>query len=516
MFLLRVVFLPVAFTALCCLGGKAQELDMALYDSLLYTNPDSAYRLTQEYYLQGEYVKQDTGNLLNMMGGAAWVQGNLIEAANHFAEAIKWYEKKEATLHARLLKLNLGNVFNDLGAYSLAERYYRESITEDDQSDVMNNIGTVKQRKGESDSAEYYLKRGLELYKADSNEHGVMLSTANLAHLYVEMKKYDTALLYLEKALFLTDSLNDLKMLSTTLNAEANFYLGKKNHAKALAVAHRAKAIADKGQFREASSDAALTLSKIYKDLNRNDSALFYLERANVLDDSLKKSSDSDISSLITSFYEEKSAREKALIELEIVTLRSKVTEEKNFRNLIIFLALLVITGGFISWRFMQLRVKRQKLSMALQAEQAEKVKDRLHFKEKELLTLTLKEAEVQSLLQQLKNELNSGYGNDISIKRITSLLKSNMAKNNQWEEFKTRFESIHESFFNKLLSKHPGLSPKELKLSALAFLNLSAKEIGDIQGIKSSSVDIARHRLRKKLNVPEEQSLIEYLRSFA
>jgi len=520
-----IVLLAAAF-----FSTRAQEFPSELYNKLIYTNPDSALRITRDYYQNKNYVKQDTGNLLNMMGGAAWAKGDLINAAAYFTNAIEWYEKKDAQFHIRLTKLNLGNVFNDLEAYSLAERYYRESMFgEEDKSDAINNLGTVLFRKGQLDSAEACFREAMHLYGKVDNIHGVMLAFSNLAKLYVKRGAIDTAGFYLNCALFLSDSLNDLKMYSTTLETAARFHLQKEDFPKALSTAHNALNISKNRGFKEAHRDASLTLSDIHKATRAYDSALYYLEKATVIDDSLKKNSSTDISSLITNYYEERSAREKAVAQLEILTLRNDIIEERNFRNIIIFITLVIATGAFTGWRFMQLRVKKQKLAMALQAKQAEnvqyalenerieaeQVKERLHFKEKELLTLALKEAEIQNLLKELKQEMPSGLREE-NAQRITSLLKSNIAKNNQWEEFKTRFENIHESFFIDLTAKHPDLSPKELKLCALTFLNLSAKEIADIQGIKPSSVDIARHRLRKKLNLSGEQSLIEYLRSFS
>jgi DNA-binding CsgD family transcriptional regulator len=72
----------------------------------------------------------------------------------------------------------------------------------------------------------------------------------------------------------------------------------------------------------------------------------------------------------------------------------------------------------------------------------------------------------------------------------------------------------VHKNFFTKLKENHPELSSSELKLAALVRLNLNLKESATILGISPESVKTSRHRLRKKLNLGEEQNLADYLLS--
>jgi DNA-binding CsgD family transcriptional regulator len=82
----------------------------------------------------------------------------------------------------------------------------------------------------------------------------------------------------------------------------------------------------------------------------------------------------------------------------------------------------------------------------------------------------------------------------------------------NTWKEFERTFLEIHPDFYKKLHAGCPSISPAELKLAALIKLGLSSKQIGNIAAIKAESVDVARSRLRNKLNLQGDSSLRRYL----
>ncbi len=76
-------------------------------------------------------------------------------------------------------------------------------------------------------------------------------------------------------------------------------------------------------------------------------------------------------------------------------------------------------------------------------------------------------------------------------------------------------FEKVNSSFFQRLKNQFPDLTQSDLKLCALISLNLSMKEMAELMGISPESVKMARHRLRKKLNLVTEENLTEFLASF-
>jgi hypothetical protein len=81
------------------------------------------------------------------------------------------------------------------------------------------------------------------------------------------------------------------------------------------------------------------------------------------------------------------------------------------------------------------------------------------------------------------------------------------------WNEFEVRFQQVHNDFYKKLNDINPELSTNERRLCAFLKLNMTTKEISTITGQIPRSIDVARTRLRKKLNLTNsEVSLIEFL----
>ncbi len=74
-------------------------------------------------------------------------------------------------------------------------------------------------------------------------------------------------------------------------------------------------------------------------------------------------------------------------------------------------------------------------------------------------------------------------------------------------------FEQVNKDFFEKLLKKVPSLSSNDLRLSALIRLNMNIKESASVFNVEPASIKSARYRLRKKLNLNQEDDLYDYMR---
>jgi DNA-binding CsgD family transcriptional regulator len=82
------------------------------------------------------------------------------------------------------------------------------------------------------------------------------------------------------------------------------------------------------------------------------------------------------------------------------------------------------------------------------------------------------------------------------------------------WEEFEVRFKEVHVRFYNQLHKEHPDLTLNEIKICAFLRLKMSTKEISSITHQSVKTINMARFRLRKKLNIDRDENLISYLNS--
>ncbi len=93
----------------------------------------------------------------------------------------------------------------------------------------------------------------------------------------------------------------------------------------------------------------------------------------------------------------------------------------------------------------------------------------------------------------------------------IQRTLKESTRIDREWENFRASFEAIHVGFIEQLQIFH-NLSKTDLKLCALIKLRLNLKETANVLGISPDSVKTARHRLKKKLELPRDENLEEFI----
>jgi DNA-binding CsgD family transcriptional regulator len=97
-------------------------------------------------------------------------------------------------------------------------------------------------------------------------------------------------------------------------------------------------------------------------------------------------------------------------------------------------------------------------------------------------------------------------------LKKVLKALSEEEKLDEEWEHFSHHFNSVHGDFLTILKNKFPSLKPHELRLCAYLRMNLSSKEIAPLMSISVRGVEISRYRLRKKMVLPTEINLVQYL----
>ncbi len=141
-------------------------------------------------------------------------------------------------------------------------------------------------------------------------------------------------------------------------------------------------------------------------------------------------------------------------------------------------------------------------------------------IKDKELTTKTLNSIHHHEMITSISEDLKKVYelSNDENIeKHIRNVInKMNISSSEtKWEEFRTYFEKVHSSFFKNLQNYCINLTQNEIRICALLKLNFSTKNISYLTNQSPRSIDVARYRLRKKLNLKQEENLVGFLGRF-
>lgn len=146
------------------------------------------------------------------------------------------------------------------------------------------------------------------------------------------------------------------------------------------------------------------------------------------------------------------------------------------------------------------------------------KLLDEVEHKSKELASSTMSIIKKNEFLMQLKEiiekqkaELGSRYP-DKYFNHLNKKIDENISNQDDWQIFQNHFEQAHDQFFAKMKGAFPQLTPSDLRLCAYLRMNLSSKEIAPLLGISVRGVENHRYKLRKKMNVEHDKSLVNII----
>lgn len=156
---------------------------------------------------------------------------------------------------------------------------------------------------------------------------------------------------------------------------------------------------------------------------------------------------------------------------------------------------------------------------------QNEKLEQELTFKSQEMANLMIHFSRKNEILLSIKQELSKITGemkgeNGVKPRRmliaLNNSIDSNIESDDALKRFEEQFNLVHNNFMKKVREKHPDLTTGEIKMCAYVKMGLSSKEIAPLLNISVRGAETLRYRLRKKMGLEREDSLTEYLNSFA
>ena len=158
-----------------------------------------------------------------------------------------------------------------------------------------------------------------------------------------------------------------------------------------------------------------------------------------------------------------------------------------------------------------EIKLKELESKQILTQFKNEKLKIKVESKSRELAVSTMSLIKKNEFLNSIKSELLKLDANN-NVKQIIKIINNNLNNTDDWKLFEEAFNNADKDFLKKVKDKHPELTPNDLRLCAYLRLNLSSKEIAPLLNISSRSVEVKRYRLRKKMNLPHESSLTNYI----
>ena len=162
------------------------------------------------------------------------------------------------------------------------------------------------------------------------------------------------------------------------------------------------------------------------------------------------------------------------------------------------------------------LEIKELESEQQLMKLRNEQLSSDVDSKNRELAMSSMSLMKKNELLALIKDDLKrtGTETDDKSIKSVIKTINESISQDNSWTIFKDAFNSADNDFLKVIKLSHPALTPNDLRLCAYLRLNLSSKEIAPLLNISVRSVEVKRYRLRKKMELAHETSVVEYILS--
>jgi DNA-binding CsgD family transcriptional regulator len=314
------------------------------------------------------------------------------------------------------------------------------------------------------------------------------------------------------------------------LNNLGDCYYLVKDYSKSIEVLNKALDFSRKSSNLPSQMKAANFLSLAYEKAGEYKQALENQRLFKQLYDSINSSEQIELAAKLELQYMfEKQQKENEL--------KQQIELAKKQRKILIFM---IISGILLSSfvvlmllnRNQKIKIKRNELlseSLLLESKnlllekqnlELEKgnLKQELDFRNKELAThvmyLLKKNEFISSVSEKLLNVKPLLNNKDTKwVQDLVREMKSNV-DNTVWGEFEMRFQQVHDDFYARLMVHFPDLTPNEKKICAFLRLNMTTKDISSITFQSVKSIQVARTRLRKKMDMTRDENLISFLQT--
>lgn len=562
-----ISFLQLLFVALilfsCSKEINPRELIKA--ERLMQISPDSALQVLQSISNPKAMSKEHYAEYCLLLTEAQDKTYYLFQSDSVIRVAAEFYEKTQIKQKLPKAYYYMGRVHQELQEIpSALECYLKAEASAGDYFDdnhlmsrIYNSLGKIYTQLHIYDDAMHAYKKAEYYLYACGDSIGVPFVLRNMARIYHVTEKQDSALLYYQRAMVISRSLNNQLALISTLMEIAGLYTEQGNYRDAK------RSLSEASILEPNESDSkqlASVYALFYHKTNQIDSALFFLrqsvqsknrytrsaayyrfyqiekERQNykkALDyadqyythkDTLTQNLEREESLRIQSLYNfQKVTREKDNLQLEYT--------QKQQQVILLFFAFLFFSILCVFFFFYQrlcrkkeclLHEKQLKLKEELYensqkriCENQNKIKYldyRLQEKEKELDKAEKKMLEIRKKILQQEN-IRIGLSNDSKqlqyehfystpiYNHLKYIAPQKYIESLVWKELKKTIDQIFDQFCGKLKSYYPKMSEKDLMICSLVKTKFSINEIANFVGLSKSAISQSRRRLYEKIH---------------
>lgn len=203
--------------------------------------------------------------------------------------------------------------------------------------------------------------------------------------------------------------------------------------------------------------------------------------------------------------------------------LLEKAQNQKNTYR-ILTVACLVIIAFVLGFSYLIIQNKKRKIQTIEQSRiisdikiknqelQEELLKEKIKFNQEHLIAFANQVNRIEEFLKELKSKLkNSASTSTQDLNSLKLSFSEIMEDQSYVKQINSLSSELNQDFFLHLRKNYQKISKNDEQLLSFLILEMSSKKIAGILKISTESAHTKRYRLRRKLNIPNEESFIDF-----
>ncbi|WP_345028387.1 hypothetical protein [Ravibacter arvi] len=388
---------------------------------------------------------------------------------------------------------------------------FRKNITLSEASPdvfLFDLIGASYKKMGRTDSSVYFYSQLLQTLEhlpsqPSFRKFWTAIARGNIGENFIMKGDMNAGEPLLREWLAAAIENRDQWNVCLSRNALAQGYYLQRNYREAARLWKEVYMWSTANKMYEYAGRAATGLASVFREEERADSAYFYYAQAYAFRDS------------VTAYINRSGLRAtRAKVRLDHLQLSLESTtlllkkEKENKRLILLGIALLAVIAA-LGYSRQQLKIKNRLEWTIQKKKEAETEVTEARRQIKEFVgNLREKNELIESLRKKVQEDEAFHTRQDI----FESLDSYTLVSDEEWIKFRGDFSRAYPLFLTELAARLPQLTPAEERLSILIFLGLTGPQIAATLGIGRKSVTRARHRLARRLDLPDAASLDPYM----
>ncbi len=430
-----------------------------------------------------------------------------LEYAHKALELNKDLDDQDTNAEAKRI---CGAIYTNLDHKEYAWKYLDEAleyyVSRKDTNCMIRTLGTKAISLGQDEQYDACIRtfqKVYELSKQQNNYEMMLITLLNLVNAYSIADKVDESFGILDSirtqipAQFITakDSITIHSYLGELLFKQKKYSQAKKILQETV---QQTRLYHD----YEVLQSSLKSLIKIAKEENDFVSSSLYFDEVFNIQDSIASMETKNRVSEMEIVFDV--ARKDA--EIEKLIMQNRWNKQKLL--LIIIILVSIVT-------FILIRTRSNARLIAIKAQLLDK---ELANKREELTNLAIYHYEQKRMIDNLYKNLKqaSNASEDTNTRKILNNIYAQIIKvsvDGAETKINDYIDSRYKDFIAKINTKYPDLSDREKRICAMLLVDFSTKEISEVLNISDRSINNIRSKIRKKMNIPEDNSIPNFLK---